>query len=102
MTAEVAREGGRGAVALPFAYPRRRRRIKGSSIATLVFLSMCAAFIAIPLYVIIVTSFKTMQQITLGEIESKGNRRNSLSCRKAAAFQGWHEPDESRDSRPAL
>jgi hypothetical protein len=22
---------------------------------------------------------------------------NSLSCRKAAAFQGWHEPDESRD-----
>jgi hypothetical protein len=41
-------------------------------------------------------------QVTLGEIESTGNRRNSLSCRKAAAFQGWHEPDESRDSRPAL
>jgi hypothetical protein len=41
-------------------------------------------------------------QVTLGEIESTGNRRNSLSRRKAAAFQGWHEPDESRDSRPAL
>jgi hypothetical protein len=36
-------------------------------------------------------------QVTLGEIESTGNRTNSLSCRKAAAFQGWHEPDESRD-----
>jgi hypothetical protein len=38
-------------------------------------------------------------QVTLGEIESTGNRRNSLSCRKAAVFQGWHEPDESRDVR---
>jgi len=27
-------------------------------------------------------------QVTLGEIESTGNRRNSLSCRKAAAFRG--------------
>jgi glucose/mannose transport system permease protein len=56
------------ALAAVAAYPRRRRRIRGSSIATLVFLSMCAAFMAIPLYVIVVTSFKTMQQITLGEI----------------------------------
>jgi transposase len=27
-------------------------------------------------------------QVTLGKIESTGNRRNSLSCRKAAAFSG--------------
>ena len=47
-------------------YPRRRRRIRGSSIAILVFLAMCAAFMAIPLYVVIVTSFKTMDEITLG------------------------------------
>ena len=70
MTATIARDEGGAAAALPFAYPRRKRRIKGSSIAILVFLSMCAAFMAIPLYVVIVTSFKTMQQITLGEIFS--------------------------------
>ena len=40
-------------------YPRRKRRIRGSSIAILVFLGMCAAFVSIPLYVVIVTSFKT-------------------------------------------
>jgi glucose/mannose transport system permease protein len=49
---------------------RRRRRIKGSSIAIIVFLSMCALFFAIPLYVVFVTSFKTMDQIRFGEIFS--------------------------------
>ncbi|MFI5001430.1 MAG: carbohydrate ABC transporter permease, partial [Reyranellales bacterium] len=70
MTADVAREAGGRAVAAPFAYASRKRRIKGSSIATLVFLTMCAAFVAVPLYVVVVTSFKTMQQITLGDIFS--------------------------------
>jgi len=46
----------------------RRKRIRGSSVATMVFLTMCAAFVSIPLYVVIVTSFKTMDQIALGEI----------------------------------
>ena len=46
----------------------RRKRIRGSSIAILVFLTMCAAFVALPLYVVVVTSFKTMDQIALGEI----------------------------------
>src|SRR5260370_8718520 len=32
--------------------------------------------------------------------ESTGHRRNSCVGRKAAAFSGWHEPDESRGSRP--
>ena len=51
------------------AVPRRRkRRIKGSSIAVFVFLSMCAAFVAIPLYVVIVTSFKPIEEVTLGRI----------------------------------
>jgi glucose/mannose transport system permease protein len=53
--------------ARPF-YPRRRRRMKGSSIAILVFLCMCAAFMALPLYVVIVTSFKPIDEITLGRI----------------------------------
>jgi glucose/mannose transport system permease protein len=69
MTAEAANPAARvnaGAV----DYPRRRHRIRGSSVAILVFLTMCAAFVAIPLYVIIVTSFKTIDQITLGEIFS--------------------------------
>jgi glucose/mannose transport system permease protein len=51
----------------PF-YPRRRRRVKGSSIAIIVFLCMCAAFMALPLYVVIVTSFKPIEEITLGRI----------------------------------
>ena len=48
--------------------PRRKKRIKGSTIANYVFLIMCALFFAVPLYVIIVTSFKTMIQITEGQI----------------------------------
>jgi glucose/mannose transport system permease protein len=67
MSAEAASPG---AVAMPVAYPRRKRRIRGSSIATYVFLTICALFFAVPLYVIIVTSFKTMPQITEGEIFS--------------------------------
>ncbi len=47
---------------------RRKKRISGSSIAVMVFLTMCAAFVSIPLYVVFVTSFKTLDQITLGEI----------------------------------
>ena len=47
---------------------RRRRRIRGSSIAVFVFLCMCAAFVAIPLYVVIVTSFKPIEEVTLGRI----------------------------------
>jgi glucose/mannose transport system permease protein len=60
------------APALPSArvYPRKRKKIRGSSIAILVFLSMVALFMAVPLYVVIVTSFKTMEQITLGEMFS--------------------------------
>ena len=52
----------------PLAIPRRRRRIKGSSIAILVFLTMVSLFVAIPLYVVIVTSFKPIGEITLGQI----------------------------------
>jgi glucose/mannose transport system permease protein len=66
-------DGEMSAVAetLPSVVARpRRRRIRGSSIAILVFLTMCAAFVALPLYVVIVTSFKTIEQITLGEIFS--------------------------------
>jgi glucose/mannose transport system permease protein len=64
MSAEAA------TAAVPIVYPRRKRRVRGSTIATIVFLSMCALFFAVPLYVIIVTSFKTMLQITEGEIFS--------------------------------
>jgi len=51
-------------------FPRRRKPISGRSIAIIVFLTICAAFFCLPLYVIIVTSFKTMDQIRLGEIFS--------------------------------
>ena len=56
-------------IAAPYrAGRRRRRRIRGSSIAVMVFLTMCAAFVSVPLYVVIVTSLKTMDQIALGEV----------------------------------
>ena len=51
-------------------YPRRKKRIKARSIAVLVFLAMAALFFCIPLYVLIVTSFKTMDQIREGAIFS--------------------------------
>ncbi len=51
----------------PLLLPRKRR-IKGSSIAILVFLTMVALFMAIPLYVVVVTSFKPIGEITLGRI----------------------------------
>ncbi len=51
-------------------YPRKARAITGRSIAIIVFLAICAAFFCLPLYVIVVTSFKTMDQIRVGEIFS--------------------------------
>jgi glucose/mannose transport system permease protein len=51
-------------------YPRRARAISARSIAIIVFLAICAAFLCLPLYVIVVTSFKTMDQIRIGEIFS--------------------------------
>jgi glucose/mannose transport system permease protein len=63
-----ARAEGTAAALPPIAIPRRRRRIRGSSIAVFVFLTMVALFVAIPLYVVVVTSFKPIEEITLGEI----------------------------------
>jgi glucose/mannose transport system permease protein len=54
-----------GAAAAP---RRRRRRIGPASIAILAFLSMAALFFSVPLYVIVATSFKTMDEIRLGAI----------------------------------
>ena len=49
---------------------RAQKRIRGRSIAIIALLTMCAAFFCLPLYVIVVTSFKTLDQIRLGEIFS--------------------------------
>ena len=70
----------------------------------MVFLAMCAAFFSIPLYVIVVTSFKTMDQIALGEIfslphdldarslvEGLGHVCSGMSCMasRAASSTRW-------------
>jgi glucose/mannose transport system permease protein len=47
---------------------RRRKRITGRSIAVLVFLTVCALFFCVPLYVVLTTSLKTMDEIRLGQI----------------------------------
>lgn len=51
-------------------FPRPKKRIRGRSIAVLVFLAMAALFFSVPLYVLAVTSFKTMDQIREGAIFS--------------------------------
>jgi glucose/mannose transport system permease protein len=47
-----------------------RRRVRGSSIAIFAFLCMTAFFMLIPLYVVVVTSFKPIEEVTLGRIFS--------------------------------
>ena len=54
----------------PPKFPRAKKGITGRSIAILIFLSICAAFFLVPLYIVVVTSFKTMDQIRGGEIFS--------------------------------
>lgn len=49
---------------------RRRRRISGRSLAVIVFLALCALFFCVPLYVVVVTSLKSMDQIREGQIFS--------------------------------
>jgi glucose/mannose transport system permease protein len=51
-------------------YPRRKRKLRGSTVTSYAFLVICALFFLVPLYVIIVTSLKTMPQIIEGEIFS--------------------------------
>ena len=51
-------------------FPRKPKGISGRSIAILVFLTICALFFCVPLYVILTTSFKTMAQIREGAIFS--------------------------------
>jgi glucose/mannose transport system permease protein len=72
MTTIVERATNPGEVAVDRAprFPRRKKGISGRSIAIIVFLSICALFFCVPLYVIATTSFKTMEQIRQGEIFS--------------------------------
>ncbi len=50
----------------PVMFPRKPKRITGKSIAVLTLLTMSALFFCIPLYVLVVTSFKDMDQIRDG------------------------------------
>ena len=47
---------------------RRKKRITGRSIAVIVFLAICALFFCVPLYVVLTTSLKTMDEIRQGQI----------------------------------
>ena len=49
-------------------FVRKKKGITPRSIAVLVFLTICALFFCVPLYVVVVTSFKTMDQIREGAI----------------------------------
>jgi glucose/mannose transport system permease protein len=65
--AEASLQAGRSREE-PVAFPRRKKRITGRSIAILAFLTICALFFSVPLYVIVVTSLKSMDQIRQGDI----------------------------------
>jgi glucose/mannose transport system permease protein len=62
-------------------FPRKPRRIRGRSIAIIAFLVMAAMFFCIPLYVLIVTSFKDMDQIRQGAMFSLPTRWT---------WEAWH------------
>jgi len=49
-------------------FPRPKKRITKASVAVLVFLVMAALFFCVPLYVLVVTSLKSMDQIREGAI----------------------------------
>ncbi len=61
-------------------YPRKTKRISGRSIATFSFLGIIALFFCVPLYVLLVTSLKTMDEIRLGEI---------FALPKELTFDAW-------------
>jgi glucose/mannose transport system permease protein len=61
-------------------FPRKKKRISAKSIAVLVFLTICALFFCVPLYVVFITSIKTMDQIRLGEI---------FSLPTTVTFEAW-------------
>lgn len=52
--------------AVPSASRPRRRALRPARLASLAFLIMTALFFLVPLYVVVVTSFKTMDEIRLG------------------------------------
>ena len=59
----------------------RRKPIKPHRVAIFVFLLMAALFFCIPLYVIVITSLKTMDEIRLGQI---------FALPEVWSLAGWH------------
>lgn len=59
-------------ITVPSVFPagrtRRRRRIRPPQVAIFIFLVMAALFFCVPLYVVVVTSFKSMDEVRHGEI----------------------------------
>ena len=53
---------------VPVGRTRRRRRIRPHQVAIFIFLVMAALFFCVPLYMVVVTSFKSMDEVRHGEI----------------------------------
>jgi glucose/mannose transport system permease protein len=54
--------------AIAITTPKRRPRLSPARVGVYAFLVLAAAFFAMPLYIMLVTSFKTMDEIRLGNI----------------------------------
>ena len=61
-------------------FPRPKKRITGASIAVLAFLIMAALFFCVPLYVLLATSLKGMDQIREGAI---------FALPRGISFEAW-------------
>ena len=82
LTLPQQRLGAEIAVARAPFFPRRKRGITPQSIAILAFLVICALFFCVPLYVVITTSLKSMDQIRQGEI---------FSLPTSITFEAWDQ-----------
>jgi glucose/mannose transport system permease protein len=69
-TLTASRPGKEVAIERAPYFARRKKGISPRSIAILAFLTMCALMFCAPLYVVVVTSFKSMDQIRDGAIFS--------------------------------
>ena len=61
-------------------FPRPKKRISGASIAIVVFLVMAALFFCVPLYILVTTSLKDMDQIREGAI---------FALPRRLSFEAW-------------
>ncbi|WP_117234626.1 carbohydrate ABC transporter permease [Vibrio maerlii] len=52
----------------PIAVPRKKKKITTQKVVVYIFLFLCSIYFLLPLYIMVITSFKEMEEIRLGNI----------------------------------